>query len=195
MLPLPWRSGAPAVTVVFEASQEIRTSIVFATLVIGLVFVPVFFLEGVEGRLLAPLGFCVHRVAARIAGRRADGHTRAVPDALARVSGRSPHHDPGRHPDPADDVRAGARARRCRGGRPISAACLALLGGSVVALGMSGRAFLPEFNEGALTISVVTIPGTSLEQSNALGTWVEEISAGAARGGVHDPADGSRRAR
>jgi copper/silver efflux system protein len=61
--------------------------------------------------------------------------------------------------------------------RPIAilaAACVALIL-SLVLFSFLGRAFLPEFNEGSLTISVVTMPGTSLDESNTIGNLVEEI--------------------
>ncbi|MGH1348777.1 MAG: efflux RND transporter permease subunit [Nannocystales bacterium] len=163
-----------AITVVFEASREIRTSIVFATLVIGLVFVPVFFLEGVEGRLLAPLGFAyiVSLFASLVVALTVTPVLCLILLPGSRVVRRTTTPAATRI---LQTMYAPVLALTLSRWRPISAACLALLGGSVVVLGMSGRAFLPEFNEGALTISVVTIPGTSLEQSNALGTWVEEI--------------------
>ena len=163
-----------AVVVVFEASREIRTSIVFATLVIGLVFVPVFFLEGVEGRLLAPLGFAyiVSLFASLVVALTVTPVLCLLLLPGSRVVRRTTTPATTRL---LQRMYAPVLALTLPRWRPISAACLGLLGGAVVVLGMSGRAFLPEFNEGALTISVVTIPGTSLEQSNALGTWVEQI--------------------
>ncbi len=171
---LPAEARKTARAVVFDASREIRASIVFATLVIGLVFVPVFFLEGVEGRLLAPLGFAyiVSLFASLVValtvtpvlclwllpGSRAV-HRKTIP-AATRLLQR---------------LYAPLVATTLRRWRSISVVCVALLSGALVVLGLSGRAFLPEFNEGALTISVITIPGTSLEQSNALGNWAEQI--------------------
>ncbi len=164
----------PAVTVVFEASKEIRSSIVFATLIIGLVFVPVFFLHGVEGRLLAPLGFAyiVSLLASLVVALTV---TPVLCLVLLPTSGvvRREHT-----PWVSRLVQRGysplllASVRRWR---ILSAVCLALLGIAVVGLSSTGRAFLPDFNEGAQTVSVVTQPGTSLEQSNELGTWVERI--------------------
>jgi CzcA family heavy metal efflux pump len=59
--------------------------------------------------------------------------------------------------------------------RPVIAASLALLLAAIVGLGAAGRAFLPEFNEGSLTISAVTLPGTSLETSSEIGAKVETV--------------------
>jgi Cu/Ag efflux pump CusA len=57
----------------------------------------------------------------------------------------------------------------------VTVPALLLLGVAIVASGSLGRAFLPDFNEGALTISAVTLPGTSLPESDALGRVVEKI--------------------
>lgn len=160
--------------VVLEASKEIRSSIVFATLIIGLVFVPVFFLHGVEGRLLAPLGFSyiVSLVASLVVALTVTPVLCALLLPRARVVQRE--HTPWVSRIVARGYApiVGACVDRWR---ILSIACLALLGVAVVGLSDTGRAFLPEFNEGAQTVSVVTQPGTSLQQSNQLGTWVEKI--------------------
>jgi CzcA family heavy metal efflux pump len=171
---LPEAERRSALVVVYEASREIRGSIVFATLVIVLVFVPVFFLEGVEGRLLAPLGvaYIVSLFASLVVALTVTPvmcHL-LLPYARAVRSASTP-------PIARLVQRIYAPILRVSVGRwrVLTALCLGLMGVSAVALGSSGRAFLPEFNEGALTVSVVTLPGTSLPQSDALGTWVERI--------------------
>ena len=160
--------------VVFEATREIESSIVFATLIIILVFVPLFFLTGVEGRLLAPLG---------LAYVLALGASWLV--ALTVTPVLSLSLLPGsKTVDGAHDTRLIAALKR--GYHPlleaalrfwwlVAAAALALLVVAGIALGLSGRSFLPEFNEGSLTLSVVTLPGTSLEKSDAVAQRVEQV--------------------
>ena len=166
----------PVGEVIFEASREIRGSIVFATFIIMLVFLPLFFLTGVEGRLLAPLGFA-YLVAIFASLVVALTLTPALCSfLLARVR-------PSSHGD-AFLVRW-----LKRGYRPVLRASLrqpwAVIGGAAAGLAAAivlipflGRTFLPEFNEGSLTISAVTLPGTSLEESDRLGRRVEQILLG-----------------
>lgn len=158
--------------VVLSASVEIRGSIVFATFIIALVFVPVFFLSGVEGRLLQPLGvaFLVALMASLFVAVTVtpamclwllprsktvlEGHeprvVRALKSAYARALGPAMNH-PWR----------------------VSLPALALLVAALAALPFFGRGFLPDFNEGTLTVSAVTLPGTSLAESDELGRLVE----------------------
>jgi len=161
-------------TVVFEASKEIRVSIVFATLIIMLVFVPLFFLTGVEGRLLQPLGFAyIVSLAASL--------VTALTLTPALCSLFLPRSHAMRREKEATAVRWCKRAYR-----PILAAMLPrwriiallsvlLLAGAIWALSRMGQSFLPEFNEGSLTISAVTLPGTSLAESHEMGRMVENI--------------------
>jgi len=162
----------PVLTVVFEASKEIRVSIVFATLIIVLVFLPLFFLTGVEGRLLRPLGFAyiVSLGASLLTALTITPVLCSIflPRALAK----------GREPRLVGWLKRGygelldiALPRW----KSISAVSLVLLLVALIGFAGMGRAFLPAFNEGTLTISVVTLPGTSLEQSNQLGRLVERL--------------------
>ena len=160
--------------VVYDASREIRASIVNATLIIIVVFLPLFFLSGVEGRLLRPLGFAyvVSILASLLVAvtvtpvlclwllPKAKAVLEERESALVRwLKTRYGHALEGvlAHP-----------------GAVLAAAGAALLA-AVAALPLLGSAFLPEFNEGALTLSVVTVPGTSLAESDAIGRRVEEI--------------------
>jgi CzcA family heavy metal efflux pump len=171
-LPPDERRGA--LDVVLAASVEIRGSIVFATLIIVLVFLPVFFLPGVEGRLLRPLG-----VAYVVAlGASLLVAVTVTPALCALLLPNSKAVQDGREPRVVTWIH-GVYAPILRRliDRPLLLAIPALVAFLVAAVGATrlGRAFLPEFNEGALTISAVTLPGTSLQESDALGRMVERV--------------------
>jgi CzcA family heavy metal efflux pump len=170
----PVASRRNVLEVVFEATREIQSSIFFATLIIILVFLPLFFLQGVEGRLLAPLGFAyvVSLTASLLVALT------VTPVAcyllLPQTKAIAQNHD---------SHLIGWLKRTYR---PLLSASLQhwcvvitlsimLLLLSIAGLMAAGRAFLPEFNEGSLTISVVTLPGTSLETSNGIGAKVEAV--------------------
>ncbi|HEU0030042.1 MAG TPA: efflux RND transporter permease subunit [Kofleriaceae bacterium] len=162
-----------ALVVIYEASREVRGSIVFATLIVMVVFLPLFFLSGVEGRLLFPLGFA-YLVA--IAASLIVALT-VTPAACAYLLPRARSL----HRGDAAVVRALKRAYRpmlrasLRHPWTVIGIAAALLAGALVVMPFLGRTFLPEFNEGALTISAVTLPGTSLAESDRLGQRVEQI--------------------
>jgi CzcA family heavy metal efflux pump len=160
--------------VVLRASIEIRKSIVFATLIIVLVFTPLFFLSGVEGRLLAPLGLAY--VTALLASLLVAVTLTPVlchlllPGSRAVRSGEKPLVVRGL------ERLYGALLRRVLGRVWwVVVPSLVLLVAALFALRGVGLAFLPEFNEGALTINAVTLPGTSLRESDALGRVAEEL--------------------
>ena len=163
----------PTLQVVFDASVEIRSSIVFATLIIALVFVPIFFLAGVEGRLLQPLG--VAYLVALLASLFVAVTVTPVLCyfLLPKSRGVQAEHEPkfvqwikARYAP----ILQGALAHPWRFTLPAAVA----LAMALLATTRMGRAFLPEFNEGSLTISAVTLPGTSLAESDALGRVVEQ---------------------
>ena len=171
---LPEEERRPSLEVVLAASQEIRTSIVFATLVVVLVFLPLFFLSGVEGRLLAPLGiaYVVSLAASLFVAVTVTPVLCSF--LLPRSKAVTQDHEPRlagwlkRRYLPMLDA---ALARW----RLVAAISVALLIAAMVSLALSGRSFLPEFREGTLTIAAVTLPGTSLAESDAMGRRVEEI--------------------
>ena len=164
----------PILDVVYAASKEIRGSIVFATLIVMLVFLPLFFLADVEGKLLQPLGLAylialfaslivaltVTPVLSSYLLPKVRSVREATEPAVARWVKR--HYE--RIVVPAIDHRM-----------PVFAAALLLLVLTAISLPFMGRAFLPEFNEGALVISAVTLPGTSLEASDKLGAALERL--------------------
>ena len=165
----------PILTVVREASVEIRSSIIIATLIIIVSFVPLFFLSGMEGRLLQPLGiaFITSVLTSLIVAV-------TVTPVLCSYLLKS---------DTVLKKQAeGTKVERWLQTRYSSVLLKSLkipktiigltVGAFIVSLlffTQLGRIFLPEFNEGSLVISVVGIPGMSLEESNKTGRLVEKI--------------------
>ncbi len=164
----------PYLEVVFEASREIRAPMVNATLIIIIVFLPLFFLSGVEGRLLKPMGYAyiVSIFASLIVAL-------TVTPVLA--SYLLPHAD---FMKEDRDSWLVTRLKRMYKQtlektlqHPVMVLTISvvLLVGTLAVIPFLGRAFLPEFNEGSMTISVLTVPGTSLDESNTIGVLAEKI--------------------
>ncbi len=170
----PPEAKRPTLDIVYDASREIRASIVFATVIIILVFLPMFFLSGVEGRLLRPLGlaYIVALFASLVVALT------VTPALCSYILPRSRAVLRDREPSLASRLKK-AYGRMLPWVLDHSAWVLAgsavLLLGALWAFFGLGRAFLPEFNEGTLTISAVTLPGTSLEESDRMGRTVESI--------------------
>jgi CzcA family heavy metal efflux pump len=160
--------------VVRDATLEIRTSIVFATIIIVLVFLPIFGLTGVEGRLLAPLAvaYIVALLASLVV---AIVVTPALccaflPSARSILSG----HD-GWLAHVVKSRFAKDLPHALDHPRLVMAASAVLLAVAIGGLSLMGTAFLPEFHEGSLTVQANTLPGTSLAKSDEIGRRVERI--------------------
>jgi len=163
--------------VVYDASREIRKSIVYATLVIVLVFLPLFFLSGFEGRLMTPLGlaYIVSLGASLLVALT------VTPALCLLLLPRS--HAVTRETEWLVTRQLKALYRPLLGAvlphwRATAITSLGLVLAASAFLSLAGRSFLPEFNEGTLTLSAVTLPGTSLEVSDKLGTLVEDVMLG-----------------
>lgn len=170
---LPVEQQRPTKDVVFDASREVRMPILNSTLIIVVSFVPLFFLTGMEGRMLVPLGiaFIVALFASTVVALTL---TPVLCSYLLDRKGEKPTQD-------------AWVARKLRG--VYEEALLfsihhkqAVLGSTivvfVVALGLFftlGRSFLPPFNEGSFTINVSSLPGISLEESDKIGRRAEEL--------------------
>ena len=143
-------------------------------LIVVLVFLPLFFLGSVEGRLLRPLGFAyvVSLIASLVTALTVTPAmcSLLLPKAKTILSGKEPWL--------VRQIKRHVPPRLAMVDRP-SEICSDLRGASVGrrvgSYFLMGRAFLPEFNEGTLTISAVTIPGTSLAESDQLGSALERI--------------------
>ena len=224
---LPPERRLPVLQVVFNASREVRMPILNSTLIIVVSFVPLFFLSGMEGRMLVPLGiaFITALAASTVVALTLtpvlcsyllrskediqDGETaallrRSAGEFSAEVSESSPQNCRGvlrrsvgefsaelsGTPDtPSGSTSEGdsavARTLKKAYGAVLEKALQhkrAVLGCTVllfaVALGLFftlGRSFLPPFNEGSFTINLSSLPGISLEESDAIGRRAEEL--------------------
>ena len=160
--------------VVLNATREIQSSIVFATLIIMLVFLPLFFLEGVESRLMQPLGlaYIVALAASLVVAITVTPVLSSFFLKQSRVVNKG--HET-RLVKSIKWVYSHVLDFTILRWRTVLFFSIAGLLATAIALAMAGRSFLPSFNEGSLTISAVTLPGTSLAQSNQLGLRVESI--------------------
>ena len=175
---LPPGQQRPVLTVVYEASKEVRMPILNSTLIIVATFVPLFFLTGMEGRMLAPLGiaFIVALCASTLvaltltpvlcsyllsSSRGEKGElkiekeppvTRWLKKHYTRALSWTLHHS-----------------------KVVLCGAVALFVVALVAFFGLGRSFLPPFNEGSFTINVATLPGISLEESDRIGRRAEEL--------------------
>lgn len=159
--------------VVVAASREVRSGIVYATLIIVLVFVPLFALPGIEGRLFAPLG---QAYIVSILASLATSITLTPVLAFYLLPALSRHAE-----------REGVLVRMLKGGYAallstafrhqrlvMAATALLFIAALAAAVGLP-RAFLPPFNEGSLTISMSFRPGLSLAESHRMGLLAEKL--------------------
>jgi CzcA family heavy metal efflux pump len=163
----------PILGVVLAASSEVRNSIVYATLVVVLAFLPLFALSGIEGRLFAPLGvaYVVSILASLVVSLTVTPALSALLLPRAKVLN---------HGDSALVRRLKAWDRRLldwsfANPRAVIIPAVALMIVAAGSVPFLGRTFLPSFNEGTVMISVVLPPGTSLSESNRIGTIAETL--------------------
>ena len=164
--------------VVFEASKEVRMPILNSTLIIVACFLPLFFLSGMEGRMLIPLGIafivalfastvvaltltpvlCSYMLTAEKALRKSEKEP-VVSRTLKKWYRRALHW-------------------ALNHKKAVIGTTGALLVVALIIMTGLGRSFLPPFNEGSLTINISTMPGISLEESDKMGRMTEEILMG-----------------
>jgi CzcA family heavy metal efflux pump len=170
---LPEQERLSSFTVVFEASKEIRASILNATLIIMVAFLPLFFLSGMEGRMLKPLGiaFIVSLFVSLVVAM-------TLTPLLARMMLSNEKYLAKNEKEKWLVSRLTTNYEKSlvwalHHKKAVLIPIFLLFLVSLFVFSNFGRSFLPEFNEGALTLSVVTKPGASLEESNRLGNLVE----------------------
>ena len=172
---LPPEQRLPVKEVVFEASKEVRLPILNSTLIIMVSFLPLFFLSGMEGRMLVPLGiaFITALAASTVVALTV---TPVLCSLMLKNKGK-------RERTEADSPVARWLKKHYERllllslghGRKILGVTVVLF---LVALGLFftlGRSFLPPFNEGSFTINVSSLPGISLEESDRIGRRAEEL--------------------
>ena len=166
----------PVAEVIAKATLEVRSAIVYATLIIVLVFVPLFVLPGIEGRLFTPLGiaYIVSILASMVVSVTVTPVMAyyLLPRMKQLGHGDSPLVLKLKHWDARLLHWSFDRAR---------VLLLAALVAVIVALAsipFFARAFLPPFNEGTLTVNLMLNPGTSLAESNRMGMLAEQLVAG-----------------
>jgi Cu(I)/Ag(I) efflux system membrane protein CusA/SilA len=163
----------PVLQVVYNASSEVRNSIVFATIIVVLVFLPLFFMSGIEGKLFIPLGmaYIISLIASLFVSLTI---TPVLCSYLLSNNKLIEHKD-------------GALVRWLKRqdtkllnftlNHPnlVLAVSIVLLGGALALIPQMGRDFLPKFNEGTATIGILAQPGISLSDSDKQGRELEKI--------------------
>lgn len=159
-------SPEPPLKVIFDASVEIRHAVVYATWIILIVFMPVFFLAGVEGKIFTPLGmaFTLSLFASLIVAATLTPALCAI--LLLRGQGLEKESVTMRVLKRGYEVILKKALKHPRG---IIATSVALLAGALVMLPFFGRAFLPEFREGNFILQVTMLPGSSIQESLRVG--------------------------
>jgi CzcA family heavy metal efflux pump len=160
--------------VVFEGSREIRSSVINATLIIMVAFTPLFFLSGMEGRLLKPLGI-TYIISLFMSLIVAMTLTPLLCKDLLTNEKYLTRNDReswlSRHLNAAYGTALGWVLRHKK---PVMIGTGALLVAAVIVFTQMGSSFLPDFNEGSMTIAAVTQQGASLEVSDELGALMEK---------------------
>lgn len=185
------------VDIIFSASKEIRSSIMNATLIVMVAFTPMFFLSGMEGRMLKPLGityiialgmslivamtvtplFCRQMLISKkvlpnydSALKNAENTDSIEGKANENADEMAKNSDSPRWLEAYGRSLAWALSRK----KLVLGSTIAVFIAAIITMCTFGSSFLPAFNEGALTITAVTKPGTSLEETNYLGTLLEK---------------------
>ena len=172
----PEEERQTVIEVVYHASKEVRLPILNSTLIIIVSFVPLFFLTGMEGRMLAPLGiaFIVALIASTIVALTLTPVLSSYLLGKEKVKNGKKEREPvvvrflKKHYEKALSV-------TLQNKRWVLGGTMVMLVVSLIMFFSLGRSFLPPFNEGSFTINVSTLPGISLEESDKTGRMAEEI--------------------
>jgi CzcA family heavy metal efflux pump len=176
---LPRSERRPVIQVVYEASTEVRTPIFNSSLIIIASFLPLFFLSGMEGRLLIPLGvaFIVALLASTVVALTVTPVLCSYMLGDRALTSRG-SNETRREPWLSRTLRAfylRSLSASLRHKRTVIGVTALLLVAALGAFFTLGRGFLPGFNEGSFTINVSTLPGVSLDESNKIGAEAERL--------------------
>jgi CzcA family heavy metal efflux pump len=163
----------PLLQVIYNASCEVRNSIVYATIIVVLVFLPLFYMQGMEGKIFAPLGIAY--ITSIIASLFVS--LTVTPALCSYLLGKIKTHEE------KDSVlvrflkKQDTKLLHWGLARPktIITAAIILIIAAISIVPFFGTEFLPPFNEGSFTINLSTPAGTSLEESNKIGTMAEQL--------------------
>lgn len=168
---LPQKQRKNIIQVVFDASKEVRMPILNSTLIIVTSFIPLFFLSGMEGRMLIPLGlaFIIALFASTIVALTV---TPVLCSYLLNNDKVQEHKDPWVSRKLQSAYKTSLKVA-LHSQKKVIGITLALLVSAIILLLSFGRNFLPAFNEGSFTVTINTLPGVSLDGSNILGEQAE----------------------
>jgi CzcA family heavy metal efflux pump len=171
---LPTGSRRQILPVILDASMEIRTSIINATFIIIVAFIPLFFLSGMEGKLLEPLGiaFIVSLFASLIVSITLT----PVLSSYLLSDSKSLIKQPKESylVEKLQKIYIRSLSTVMRWKTAVLTISVSLFIVALLIMTQLGRSFLPEFNEGSLVISAVSLPGISLDESEKIGTAIEK---------------------
>lgn len=173
----PEAERLPILEVVFNASKEVRMPILNSTLIIVVSFVPLFFLSGMEGRMLVPLGiaFIVALAASTVVALT------VTPVLCSYLLGKEKIKDEKRSTGDSPVARkmkewyGAALAFVLDHKKSVLGGTIGLFAVALACFFTLGRSFLPPFNEGSFTINISSLPGISLEESDKMGHRAEEL--------------------
>lgn len=171
---LPDGQRRPVISVVYDASREVRMPIFNSSLIIIASFMPLFFLSGIEGRMLIPLGisFIVALIASTIVALT------LTPVLCTYLLGGEKALHANKEPWAARTLRRWydkGLSWSLSHKRALLSGTAVLFAGALCISFTLGRGFLPNFNEGSFTINVSTLPGISLEESDNIGREAEKL--------------------
>jgi CzcA family heavy metal efflux pump len=165
-------SPQPSWSVILNACREVRSSVVYATLIVALVFVPVFLLQGLEGRIFGPLGFSY--VAATLSSLVV---ALTVTPALCMYFLGQVKNIPENEPFVVAHIKSAYKVVldfSMRKPGVVVVTATALLAGSVMLVPFMGQEFLPKFREDSLIVSITGLPGQSLELGTNMAIAVQK---------------------